>query len=79
MKDKKLTPAAKLLYGEIRVLEQGKVGLCIASSDRLAHDLGVTKRTVNRALAQLEEAGLIERTTEGKRKSVTTNEWSASG
>lgn len=76
MKDKKLTPAAKLLYGEIRALEQGKIGLCTATIERLAFETGLGKRTVIRALEQLESEKMIERSKDGRKNTITTKDWS---
>ena len=77
LKDKGLTPAAKLLYGEIRALEQGQVGLCEASTDKLAYDTGLNRRTVERAISQLEAAGVVTRKRYGRRKVLTTSEWAS--
>ncbi len=58
--DKRLTPSAKLLYGEITSLTN-KHGFCY-SSNRYFKDLyKVSKQTINNWLFQLEQYGYIER------------------
>lgn len=53
-----ISPMAKLLYGEVALLCQAK-GYCWATNSHLSAVLGVSKRTVTRLLAELQEAGFI--------------------
>lgn len=61
LKDDNLTPIAKLLYGKIYSLQQGDVGACIATSDKLAELIKSSRISVIRALNQLEKGGYIRR------------------
>lgn len=61
--------AARVLYVVNRYVNSSRrnmkkdkrgVAYCYASKDRIAHDIGKSRRTVDRAIAELKAAGLIE-------------------
>jgi DNA-binding transcriptional ArsR family regulator len=54
-----LTPTAKLLLA-LMARRAGKTGVCCTYYRHLARDLGISKSTLLRALAQLKAAGWIE-------------------
>lgn len=58
--DKRLSPNAKLLYGEITALSNDK-GFCWASNNYFAELYGVTKVSVSKWISELEKAGHIVR------------------
>lgn len=57
--NKEITSGAKILYGHIYGLSYDR-GHCWASNGRLAEDLGVTPRHLQRLLIELERASLIK-------------------
>jgi len=61
-----ITDGAKLLYGDIAGLSK-REGYCYASNAHLAEVAGVSKRTAENYLEQLEAAGLITREVEGEK------------
>ena len=63
--DKKLTPNAKLLYGEITALCNEK-GYCWASDSYFMELYGVGRSTIQRWIKQLEDRGYIYRKTKYK-------------
>ena len=58
MSRKKLSPAAKLLYGLLMSLCQSK-GYCWATNSALAERLGMGRKSMTRLLGELREHGLI--------------------
>jgi DNA-binding transcriptional ArsR family regulator len=54
-----LTPTAKLLLA-LMARRAGKTGVCCTYYRHLARDLGISKSTLLRALAQLKAAGWVE-------------------
>lgn len=58
--DKKLSPAAKVLYAEITSLTN-KTGFCFAQNKYFEDLYKVSKQTINNWLKQLEEFGYINR------------------
>jgi DNA-directed RNA polymerase subunit RPC12/RpoP len=59
LRDARLAPAAKLLYGRL-VLFLGKTGIHQPGHERLALEIGVTPRQVRYLLAQLRKCGYID-------------------
>jgi hypothetical protein len=59
LRDVRLLPAAKLLYGRL-VLFLGKAGIHQPSHERLALEIGVKPRQVRNLLAQLRECGYMD-------------------
>jgi hypothetical protein len=59
LRDAKLAPAAKLLYGRL-VLFLGKAGIHQPSHERLALEIGIKPRQVRYLLAQLRKCGYID-------------------
>ena len=57
--DKRLTPLARLLYGEITALCNEK-GYCWASNSYFAELYEVSNNTISSAIKQLEECGYIK-------------------
>jgi uncharacterized phage protein (TIGR02220 family) len=60
--DEQLSPSTKLLYGIVSSLTR-KEGYCFATNEYISDSLGVSKRTVERGLKQLEEGEYIVRET----------------
>jgi CTP-dependent riboflavin kinase len=58
--DKRLTPAAKILYAEITSLTN-KYGFCYSSNRYFQNLYKVSKQTINNWLKQLSEYGYIKR------------------
>ena len=63
--DERLSPNAKLLYGEITAL-CNKEGRCWASNNYFAELYGMTKKSISRLIQQLHVFGYIEMTVEYK-------------
>ncbi len=66
MKD--LSISQKVLLGRLLSLSANPRGGCWAKNETLARDLEVTERHVQRLLARLKAAGLVEETITGKRR-----------
>lgn len=59
LKDREVSATAKLLYGVIESFQR-KSGVCFASNDRLAEELGgCTPRTASKCVSELKNAGYI--------------------
>ena len=60
VKDSRISASAKILYGVIESFQR-KSGVCFASNERLAQELGgCTARTASKCIGELKEAGYIQ-------------------
>lgn len=71
-RDENLTPATRIIIGQIRQYAKGRQGCCIASNGKLSRDCGISVNTVTNAIAALSECGLIKVTKDvAGRRSIT--------
>ena len=78
VKDHRISASAKLLYGVIDSFQR-KSGVCFASNDRLAEELGgCTARTASKCIGELKEAGYIQ-VNNGKCREIILKPYASDG
>ena len=78
VKDHRISASAKLMYGVIDSFQR-KSGVCCASNDRLAEELGgCTARTASKCIGELKEQGYIE-VEAGNARKITLKPYASDG